>query len=1363
MTTEYKNYEDRPLVSLPAPSVNRYLAPAIKAAIAAASLLIFLLVFGSLGYPFGGSIAHGLFAALFFISNVISLFYYIAQIIRRTDHIDAKARHHAEISSHLARNHPEMTREMIEDLKEEMRIEIEAHRKKTRWILYLAALGLVLGAGIAILDTWFNIPLLGLVPMGVSVGSVINGTLFVLFTGGMFLSLGCRLWTPEGKSSVEQYSIYIAAGIAAVLAIVILASLPSLLPELSALSKFTVLGANVFISALFAIIGLSSYIAKAIDYFFFYKPELLSDTKTKSTPEQNRKKTFRERFLAQRKESTGEVTRRLWEHRFSIAGLIIGGIIDALIIILNLHPFGPSVYATAACAILALSACASIASKIGRGIDESLLKNPPQISWLSRVVKQTPWAYFARIACAMGLFTMLGFSIYAFSPIAVPGGFLMLPWALGSPAFAFGLAALSVACISNWVMGLLKPSVKLVVMHQAVTRIDAAQKLIRLLQGGKADSVDQKTHEMNQQIWLGALLEHVTYFRDLFNEAWRDSLVDYSGNKGEDFKFLNDLLTKKPIASDQPNQTTQQITLDQLIRLNNILIELKGTNDSKNIDFNYRPNISRIEFTFLTLLSVVSFIASTGMLLMTFTGGVSLASSAWVLSLTALYGVAAWGSTVYLLNRTRGSAYASWGVVFSMAAIITFALGYIAVSGIQIAGANLASMMVVLWPVAILCSIIAAGLFYRAYKSHISTSAARREDKQQQKLAQALTPFKIVLALGFLTLAFLALATLFNLQGLGLLAFAKGVITQALGVGGEAIGLKWLGIFSIGIFAASSFIAFELFKNVLKRSPTSTEEFSQNKDKIHLAILTFKFIFTSALIITLTAVPSVLMPTPYITMLPVFLVVMVVMPIFSSDADLPFKSKFPWLAKLNDGFNHYFGLSKGKFRAIDLIKKELRVLILLAAASIVAALVAGVAASIAAPVAAIGGISTLLFRWGKMEWETYHDPIELADNTPGTLQANKIVVPAMIPYSPPPILPAHQQSSSYGSVDSTTTSTTPAERITTDGEDDECTNETERHMDTSTQAKAKAAYVTDTADTARVLLPPPLTPSHSAPPAPIALDLINKSRSTHAAARHTEDTASTSLRTPLLLARGRSEGSTIPPIKLKPSWGAWNYGAMMPVQKTPARREVSGGYDGGDAGDGRTGKSERIADTSSTDTATAYQNSSIIPDVPPPDALTPQSSGEKKTLDPTFNSPPLPNKFTQNLRSQTTLFQKANSKTPRRKVVARRALSPKQNNEDGQPILDMPNQLSEQHENKPGFFNTTAQNREKWTTPNAHRNPAVDFDDDPYAEYLRAANREPVVMFDSTLQRDEEGRHPDLGEISRDGYGYGYGYAHSAT
>jgi hypothetical protein len=106
---------------------------------------------------------------------------------------------------------------------------------------------------------------------------------------------------------------------------------------------------------------------------------------------------------------------------------------------------------------------------------------------------------------------------------------------------------------------------------------------------------------------------------------------------------------------------------------------------------------------------------------------------------------------------------------------------------------------------------------------------------------------------------------------------------------------------------------------------------------------------------------------------------MVVMPLFSSDLDIPFASKFPRLLSLQNTFNDWFGRGKSHSPLGDNLRRDAAVFLVLVAVSLIAAFSVGAPLAFAAPIAAISGVVTVLMRLAKREWHAWHNPTGLAE------------------------------------------------------------------------------------------------------------------------------------------------------------------------------------------------------------------------------------------------------------------------------------------------------------------------------------------------------------------------------------------------
>lgn len=358
---------------------------------------------------------------------------------------------------------------------------------------------------------WMSLALISLI--GIAVGLMIclktasnfmNGFLLVTFVAGSFLSVACRLYPAHEKDKREIIAVWMASFIAAVLVFIIAHSLPHFLPVIAALTPAW--GVYPFVVASLSVISMAQYIVKAGLVF---------------------------------KGSSNQKEKRHWEYRLSLAGIVIGAIIFAVLfvkhsyysLIGNAIGLSTNIGFCIVLLIMVAAACASIGSKLGRTIDEAIRPDRVVTPFKAQITssrKHQLWVYVVRPLAVAGIFVMLAFGVFGSSMgvgLAVPGGFLMsLEWALRSPQFTFSLIALALALIVNLVFHYLKPTTQNTPPCQVIA---AAADVCSLLPESEHD-----------KRLTAVLLGYIEQAKILLSVAWRGAITKYEGSIEDDYQYL---------------------------------------------------------------------------------------------------------------------------------------------------------------------------------------------------------------------------------------------------------------------------------------------------------------------------------------------------------------------------------------------------------------------------------------------------------------------------------------------------------------------------------------------------------------------------------------------------------------------------------------------------------------------------------------------------------------------------------------------------------------------------------------------------------------------------------------------------------
>lgn len=558
--------------------------------------------------------------------------------------------------------------------------------------------------------------------------------------------------------------------------------------------------------------------------------------------------------------------------------------------------------------------------------------------------------YIFRLLLTAGIFLFLGIFLHMSSQgfgLADPSDILTA----GSLSLTtiYILTGLALSLVANIAIHFIKPSVSDTLSCKVITSAEDAIKIL------KASEADSKRFSKA----LSAYIEDAKALLDPKSD-WKKSLIHYSDDTKEqinaDFEALS---------SSSPDK----ITLQKIFtRLANAKIDptYKPSNDNKSL------HASILILLYLGCAFILSLIFKQEISSSTLGSLGSWTSlGAWLLILAGSLAVLSTIGTYHLLKNSRGGAYAELAAISAlpfMTVLIPCALG-------------------VLTPYALLTVIPFAFFSFfaaRHAKSALYFANDRSEERSKSshrahEFAKKTSLFiKVFTFFTLLLSAFASIALMLNLDGLGfllgpsadnLLSFAKNI---AAGLASNSVGSQWLSISPVIIFLISSVFAFELLQNILKRSPATAAEFKEPNHFILLGGLLLKLSFTVAPILTLMAAfYSNFPPEATLPMLPVFLIVLLVMPLFSGNSNLPFLKSFN--RKFNSLFGLYYEPSK-KFWS-----KELNVaLIYLSLPAL--SLLPGIPTWIALPILGVSAAMSLSFRWGTIAWHYFKDQRTLAKN-----------------------------------------------------------------------------------------------------------------------------------------------------------------------------------------------------------------------------------------------------------------------------------------------------------------------------------------------------------------------------------------------
>lgn len=562
-------------------------------------------------------------------------------------------------------------------------------------------------------------------------------------------------------------------------------------------------------------------------------------------------------------------------------------------------------------------------------------------------------ALFLRNIFIAGLFTSLGFSIYALSGFAGPNGFLMSTL-LSSPLFAFALAAFSIVLISHLVMQPPKPSL--------------AVKIRKIL-AGYENATPAAKESLDK-----ALLESVEDAIEFLTDLGKEGIVSYNGKRNvsrvveeettprqddpwqDDLKFLGVIYRQLQQLKDKQLYVLDQQPLQQI---------------ATNIETTTIAHSEGAGSTTVRLLVSASFlILCMERLFSLFTVGTTLTPGALALSLllTAVLGIASWYFANSTLNKTSAGPYATLAVILGAAIIVlstlwvlngaTFSLPVLAVGG------SLSLLFA-----------LSVGFAYNAGR----TPAERTAKFPYGNGGRFLLAAKVasIVASMFLVLFVLSLSHVGPLNGI--LDPAFNAIAKSLGFAGLQTGGAWMGVVFLVVFPIFGFIAFKV-REGLFQAGSSTEIIKGEFDEFtiedrpktsSIPRILFNITFNIALIVLL------MLTQPFgasgAVMLPTFLVLGAVMPLFSGNMD--------FFGKWGKWFSTKPFIEENRLER-SIVREFFVASVQFALSSVILAFFMIVTGSTFNPmymaVIAFGVAGSTFFRVGTMSWDHWMDPSVLA-------------------------------------------------------------------------------------------------------------------------------------------------------------------------------------------------------------------------------------------------------------------------------------------------------------------------------------------------------------------------------------------------
>lgn len=551
-----------------------------------------------------------------------------------------------------------------------------------------------------------------------------------------------------------------------------------------------------------------------------------------------------------------------------------------------------------------------------------LKAKPPGLFSLTR------WTNFVRHSLSVVFFMGLGVVLFSSSvgfgiADVVQGSSPFMPL-LENSWLVFSLTGLLVAFAGNWIMQRIRSSVSKIPSSQIFAAASELEEIIKNAPEGDycpTDSVLEK------------VLLHIKTAKELLSSRWQESLLSYGEledtSRAELMKQIGEIALETPAAREkllkeleteqdlEKLKRTRDLRRLRKIEMDLTLVLVKGGRpkfDLQNrdllkaifqrltnkIDPYYRPKSRHV---FRLIASFISFTVSM-LLLFSILGGLRATSEiALFVPVTIGLTLFSWGLANRFLKNTRGGPYAVWAVVLGMVSIIPLALAIVTRGGpfLLNEALPLAPLLITFAVLSTLSIFVFAPL---AEKYEGMGKAERKKEGNTFFFGAAekfWVGFKILLIPGFMFLAFLSMVVFYKIiapgASEGMFDFVANVISQTTTV---FAGQLWLVPSVITIFSASMFIASYLLKSISEASPSTLKDYKNHKKWIWGLGVALKLLFV-AVILSLMSLPSVFPEGSKLSMLPVFLMAIVVMPMFSGRVNSPwevFNSKLNALFEL---------------------------------------------------------------------------------------------------------------------------------------------------------------------------------------------------------------------------------------------------------------------------------------------------------------------------------------------------------------------------------------------------------------------------------------------------------------------------------
>lgn len=879
------------------PTKKAYFRAAFKIGIILSAFTLLILTLGPFEYPLALSFVESLIAGIFLINSIVSLCFYVVEVKKKYD----------SRTEPLAPP-PEEEESRWSGFKNRHRRFFSVFGKfvgSYKWVIFMGVVGLVIGGLLAAFS-----------PSGVN---PVMRLLLIPFTCGGLLSFACRMDVTK-KNMHEVIASWTALLVVLMAVAVGLISMPIdsnflVTPLFDTLDRmYKVWGPYLPINAALAIIGFAQYFAKGVSVFF-------------------RENSWD--WLPSRE--------RRWENLLAAGSFIVSAIITGLI--WGYHPttdLGQKFLLS----IAVFSACASLAAKFGKGLDEAedkeqkKMETLPSKTWSNRITKHPFWHYVIRPTLTVGLFVMFGFGLLGASVSMGGTGSLrqdlILPWALQMPTFSFSLLALSVSIIANLSFHWLKPSVLDIPTCKTVESAKEAVDLLVLLTSEKRELSDKE---------VDLLLTHIRRAEELFSSRWRDSFPDapasglfeenIEGGKNAHFERLQKIQS----GNDIRNNKSYLLALFSWLQ-----------GPDFEVDPTYRPPASALTYT-AGFLSLLLLSLSLGTLFSILSGIIPSSGISWSLPVTVLFGFGAWISGSYYLDNTSGRFRPAVTAIFSITAITSFLLFIFT----QLPH-NFVLNPVLSPDILFLSSLVSLFLLVAGRSEGLPEKLGQFEksySKFSKSFLRGSTVTLVAATITFLVIAnFLSIAVLLSFSELGGLlgASSDNLLEVAINfLSTQAtlnVGIPWLVAFNIAFVITINFVGFEFIKGRLKQAPANAADlksFALLKKAIPI-VLTLALILP--IFIVLFAKQGMLGPGSDFPLVCIFLVTTVAIPILFGN------SKLSWPVKTST--------------AKLLAREGLTLSILTGIAALLAAY-SGASPELATPVLAISAVTTLLFRWGRIK------------------------------------------------------------------------------------------------------------------------------------------------------------------------------------------------------------------------------------------------------------------------------------------------------------------------------------------------------------------------------------------------------------